>query len=77
LEKDKVSKVEEISLNDLARINLEVCKFKTDLAVIGGYAARSFYSGEKLEVHKGHRFHHDKKQLDRSSRRPWTAGIRH
>jgi hypothetical protein len=42
LKKDKAGKVEEISLNDLARINLEAIKFKTDLAVIGGYAARSF-----------------------------------
>lgn len=42
LEKNKASRIEEISLKDLARINLEARKFKIDLAIIGGYAARAF-----------------------------------
>jgi predicted nucleotidyltransferase component of viral defense system len=42
VEKSKVSKIEEISLKDLGRINQEAENFMIGLVVIGGYAARAF-----------------------------------
>jgi predicted nucleotidyltransferase component of viral defense system len=42
LERSKASKVEEISLKDLGKINKEAKKFRIYLMIIGGYAVRAF-----------------------------------
>jgi len=42
LERNEASKVEEVSLKDLERIDEEAKKFQIDLIVIGGYAVRAF-----------------------------------